>query len=95
MAALQRTLAFAQVNEVAVLIAQDLDFDVTGTLDEFLQVHLAGAKGTFGFAGCAAQSSGEILGVIHSPHTFSAAAGSRFEQDGIPDFRGKLQSFAG
>src|SRR5262249_17767206 len=47
--ALGRALALAQVDDVAVLVADDLDLDVTGALDELLDIKRAIAEGRLGF----------------------------------------------
>src|SRR5690242_1957914 len=49
MAALQRTIAFAQVNDVALRVGEDLDFDMAWPLEIFFHVDLVVAKRGFGF----------------------------------------------
>ena len=44
MAALQRTLALAQIHGVAVLVGQHLHFDVARVDDRFLDINFAVAK---------------------------------------------------
>ena len=48
MAALNAALALAEMQHVAVVIAQHLKLDVAGTLDEFLQVDVGNAEGLLG-----------------------------------------------
>ena len=48
MTPLQRTLALAQIDRVAVLIRQHLHLDVAGIDDGLLDVNLAVAEGAFG-----------------------------------------------
>src|SRR5690606_23570364 len=42
--ALQRAIALAEVNHIAVVVGKDLDFDVARPLEEFLHVDLAVAE---------------------------------------------------
>ena len=44
-AALDAAFPFAEVNHVAVLITEHLEFDVPGTLDVFFEVYIRRAKG--------------------------------------------------
>ena len=57
MAALDRTFALAKMNDVAVLIAEDLDFDVTRTGNEFFDEDPAIAERGFGFDAARAKPS--------------------------------------
>ena len=45
MAALNAALALAQVHDVAVLVAEHLEFDMAGMLDEFFEIDVGHAKG--------------------------------------------------
>ena len=49
MAALQRAFALAQMDHVAVLVAEHLKLDVARMLDQFFHVHVRAAKGLLGF----------------------------------------------
>src|SRR5687768_15198576 len=49
-APLYRTLPFTQMNNIAVVIGQHLEFDVTGQSEIFLQVKLRRTKSRLGFA---------------------------------------------
>ncbi len=46
---LRRTVAFPKMNHIAMMVRQDLNFDVSWFLHEFFDVDLAVAKGGFGF----------------------------------------------
>ena len=50
MAALHGALALAEIDDVTVLVAEDLHFDVTRVDDGLLDVHLVVAEGALGFA---------------------------------------------
>src|SRR5690606_26514697 len=48
--ALARAVALEQMNDVAMLVAEDLDLDVPGRLDQLFNQHATVAKGCEGFA---------------------------------------------
>ena len=83
MAALDRALAFAQVDHVAVTVAEQLDFDVAGALDQAFDVDLGAAEGALGFARGVAEGGFQVALAVHAAHAFAAAAGHRLEQDGV------------
>ena len=60
MAALDGALALAQVDHVAVAVAEDLDFDVARALDQLLDVDFGVAEGALGFAGGVAERGFEL-----------------------------------
>ncbi len=62
MTALHRALAFAEVNQVAVVIAEDLDFDMMRALDQLFDVNAAVAEGAQSFAGGGFGGGGQIFG---------------------------------
>ena len=47
-APLHGAVAFPEMDDVAVVVGQDLDFDVPGLLDVFFEVDVAVAKGRLG-----------------------------------------------
>src|SRR5690606_17368838 len=84
-AALNRTLALAEVHDVAVVIAEHLDLDMPRRLDVLLEVHVADAKGRFGLAHRGPERLGQVLGRTHHPHAPAAAAGNGLDDDGIAE----------
>ena len=78
MTALQRALPFAQVDDVAVLVGQNLDFNVTRRANEFLQIE---ATVTETMPPPPPEPKRrrvpERLGVLDHSHAFPAAAGRR------------------
>ena len=78
MPALQRALAFPEVNQVAVKIPEDLNLDVPGFLNQFFYVDFPVAESTQGFARCVAESGREFCERIDAAHAFAAASRSRF-----------------
>ena len=89
-AALQRALAFAQMHHVAVLVAQDLKFDVARTLDQFLHVDVGAAEGLLGFGARRLKQGDQLAAVAHDAHAAAAAAFGCFDHDGIADFRARF-----
>ena len=75
MAALQRAVALAEVDGVAVLVGQHLELDVARVAEVFFEVHGVVAEGRLGLA------AGERNGVqqrrlgVHHAHALAAAAG--------------------
>src|SRR5205085_2976533 len=55
MAALKGAVALEQVNDVSVPIPHDLDLDVSGTLQQLLQVNAAVAEGPLRLTACFAE----------------------------------------
>ena len=47
--ALDRAIPFAQMDDVAFVVAEDLEFDMMGILDEFLDVNAGIAESLVGF----------------------------------------------
>ena len=84
-APLQGTIALAEVNDVAVPIGKDLNFDVARSSDEFLDEHAAGAECGCDFAHGSFKFSLEIAFLVDPPQAAAAAAGGRFDQDRIAD----------
>ncbi len=84
------TFALAEVDHVAVLIAEDLDFDVAGVFDELLNIDAAVAEGSLGFGGGGFEAVDEVIGAIDASHAFAASTGDGFEHDGEADGSGKV-----
>ena len=89
-AALDRTFAFAEIDHVAVLVAQHLDFDVAGIDDEFLDEDAVVAERRFGFGLGQAKAFGDFGGRMRDPHALAAAAGGSLDHHGIADLVGDL-----
>ena len=89
-AALQRTFALVEMDDVPMAVAQYLDLDVARLFHEFLQIHAVVAEGRFGLRTDAAQRRDHVVRSIHQAHPFAAATGRRFEHDREADpFRGR------
>ena len=88
MAALQRTIAFEQMHDVAVIVAKDLHFDMARLLDEFLNQHPLIAECRERLALGGGQRLAEILGPVDLAHTLAPTAGARLDQYRIADLIG-------
>ena len=90
-AALDRAVALAEVDDVALGIAQDLELDVARVLDEFLDVNPAVAERLLRLAagGVVALDEGDIA--VRGAHALAAAAGHGLDHDRVADLLGDLQ----
>ena len=95
MATLDGALTLAEIEDVAVLVGEELDFDVAGALDEFFEIDLAGAKGARGLVAGGDEGGGQLGWRLDGAHALAAAAGCCLEHDGIADFFGDLEGFVG
>ena len=64
MAALDGAIAFEEMNEVAMLVADQLDFDVTGALDEFFDEDIGAAERRHRFATGLVVRGGKVFGSL-------------------------------
>ena len=92
---LDRAFALAEGDAVAMLVGKDLDFDVTRTFDELLEIDFAGTERALGFATGGGEGGGQIFRTIHGAHTFAAAAGSGLQHDGIANACGNVGGLFG
>src|SRR5581483_10661149 len=94
MAALNTALALTQTGNGAVLVGENLEFDVAGMLDVLLHVKVAVAKrsGCFGLRGI--KECGKFLFRAHDSHAAATAAGGGLDDHGKTDGAGPLHGFA-
>src|SRR5262245_55528016 len=85
MPALSRTIAFAQVDDVAVSITEHLNLDVSRIRQVLLDVHAGVTEGRFGFRLRQADGTLELLLVLGDAHAAAATAGHRLDDHGITD----------
>ena len=78
MPTLYRAVSFEQVHQVAMLVTQQLDFDVASPLDELLDKNVRAAKRRERFATSLLERRFQVCGIAHHAHAASAAAVSRF-----------------
>ena len=95
MAALHRAFAFTEGNDAAVGIGEDLDFDVTRLFQIFFEIQAGVTEGVERFGGSVAPSGSEVGIAGDEAHAFSAAAGDRFQQNGIAHGLGESLSLFG
>jgi hypothetical protein len=97
MPALNRALALAQMDDVAVVIADDLELDVARVLQVLLDIHIAVAECGFRLALRGLERIGHLARVANHPHASSAAAGDRLHDHRIADVLGDFERllFAG
>ena len=92
-AALDRTFALAEMNHIAVAVAEHLDFDVARIDDEFLDEHAVVAKRRRGLGLRARKTLDHFVGLIGDAHALAAAARRRLQHYGIADFIGDPDGF--
>ena len=80
-APLERAVALAEVDAVAVGVEQDLDLDVARTLEEALEDQSLVAEGRLRLASRRRQLGREIGRIADGPHPLAAAAGRRLDED--------------
>ncbi len=93
-APLNRALALPQADDVAVLVAQHLEFDVARVLDISLHVKIAVAEGGRGLRLRLPVEPGQFLFVAHNAHAAPAAAGRGLEDDRKADLPRPLERFS-
>src|SRR5579871_5129011 len=85
---LERTIALAQPDAVAVVVGEDLDLDVARTLDGALEVDRGVAKGGAGFAHRLAEGGLELRGIVDHAQALAATPGDSFERHRKSNFVG-------
>jgi hypothetical protein len=90
---LHRTIAFVQVNDVAMLVAENLDLDVFRARNVALEEHRGIAEGATGFALRFIEQIREIAGLVHHAHPATTAAECRFDDERETNLLRDLQRF--
>ena len=88
MATLNRAVAFAQPDALAVLVGQNLDFDVARPLDGAFEINRSVAERGSRFAHRLPESSLELGRVAHHAQALAAAASDRFQSNRKADVVG-------
>ena len=88
--ALDRTFALAEMDDVAVLVAQHLDLDMARIDDEFLDEHPIVAEGRQGLGAGTGEAVANLDGGMGDPHALAAAAGRSLDHHRIADVGGDL-----
>ncbi len=84
-AALDRTVAFVEVQAVAMAIGEYLDLHVARLQQVFLHQHPRVAEGGLGLALGGGKGLGQLGFVLHHLHALAAAASGGLEQDRVAD----------
>src|SRR5262249_36573431 len=79
--ALDRALALAEVDDGAVVVAEDLELDVPRVLDVFLEIDIADADRRFGLTLCRLERLAQLARRADDAHAASAAAGDSLDDD--------------
>src|SRR5258708_2871102 len=85
MPALNGALALTQRHDAALSVTKDLDLDVTGILEVFLDVNVARPEGPLGLAARGVIGTLETLLIRNDAHAAAAAASRRLQDDREPD----------
>ena len=94
-AALNGTVPLSQMNHVAVLIRHNLELDVAGLLDVFLNIHGVVGKSLYGLHLGRVEVLREIRLAPGDTHALAAAAGGRLDHHRKADGFGHLQGLCG
>ena len=94
-AALRRAVPVAEMDDAAVMIAEQLHLDVPGVLDVPLDVHAPVPERRLGLARCRAEPRGQLVRCVDAHHPPSTASGRGLEQDRVADFAGDGERSAG
>ena len=84
--ALHGAVALAEVDEISVGIADDLELDVVGIEDEFFEVTIAIAEAGDGFVRRGLEEADEFLFLETRTHAAATTAGGGLDHDGEADF---------
>ncbi len=84
-ATLDRAFALAEIENIAMLVAQHLDLDMPRILDEFLDEHAVVAKARQPLALGRLESLTHVLLAVRQPHPLAAAAGRSLHHHRITD----------
>ena len=95
MAALHRAIALVKVQDIAVIVAQYLHFDVLGAAHEAFQEHGVIAERGGRFAARLFQFAVELRGAIYYAHAAPATAEGGFDNQRITDLAGDFRGLLG
>src|ERR1039458_1821612 len=90
MTALNRALAFKERPHAAVLVGQNLKFNMARILDKFFQVQIAIAKSAGRLAESRLEEIGQLLRVANDSHAAPATAGLGLQYHREANLRGPL-----
>ena len=94
-ATLDGTFALAQINHIAMLVAEHLNFDVAGIDDEFFDEDPVVAKGRARLGLGAGEAFSHLVAAPGDAHALAPAPGRGLEHDGIADLVGNCHRVRG
>ena len=95
MAALDRTIALVQIEDVALLVADQLDFDVARLFDEFFDEHAVITEAGECFTADRIEALAHIGFAPRQPHALAATAGRSLHHHRIADASGDFDRVFG
>ena len=90
MASLNRAFSLSKVHRVAFGISQNLDLDVPGALQIFLQVDVAHSEGGLRLVTSGSERLRQLCRVLGDSHAAAPAAGGSLENDRVADAFGHV-----
>src|SRR5687767_11079972 len=90
---LNRTFPLAQVNGVSVFVSHDLEFDMSGPVDVFLDVAVRNSERVCRLRLGCLKGHGKIVPVAYDAHSSPTAAGNGLDNDRIADLVGGSKGF--
>ena len=86
---LNRAFPLAQMDRIPILVRHNLKFDVTRSLDKFLNVAMGNTKGVRRLSLCCFQCGEKLAAIVHDAHSPSASARNGFDDDRISNRLGR------
>ena len=90
MPALHGAIAFVEMDEIAMLVAEELHFEMAGPDDELFEKDRRVAERGAGFAAGLFDGLIELLGLVGDAHAAAAAAHGRLDDHRIAELLGQL-----
>ena len=90
MPTLDAAVSLTQVDHVAVVIGDDLEFNMTGFFDIFFNVDIRDAKGFFCLRLGGHERADQAYVIVANAHTAAAAAGGGLDDDRVFDTSGNF-----
>src|SRR4051794_6327719 len=95
MAALDRAVTLAEMNDVSMLVGQHLDLDVARMLDQLLDVHRRVREVSLSLALRSGERIRDLTRIADDLHALAATARGGFDQDRVADPLGERGELAG
>jgi hypothetical protein len=81
------------VDDLAVLVTEDLKFNMMGIDDQFLDVNIRVSEGLFRLHPCTVKSLHKASFIVGHAHPATATASDRFDHHGVSDLACDLDRF--